>query len=398
MAAVASISLTPAELVDAKREPDYRKFSADNYQPQFDGLRAIAVLAVMSDHFAADIPNFPLPDWIHIGTTGVRLFLVLSGYFITASLRRARARIDCGELRVAGALRSFYWRRLLRILPAYGIFACIGLALDLGAMRQHSSWLLTGTVNWLIAWQNDWPTSISHLWSICVQEQFYVAWPLLMLFLPRRWVFHGIIGAAIVGIAFRAGCVLFSVPLIPRWVLPFGSLDSLAIGAALGWCGARLRSSRGGRALAIVACAMLAAAAYLRNGDATRFISVFVEPLEAVALGILVARTVTGFDGWFGRALSLRALTYAGQISYGLYIYHMLVSLLADRWLPDSARWMIDIPSVRLFTLGTATLLFATVSWALLEQPINRFRGAKPRQSFTTEPMACLPPPVKVTA
>jgi peptidoglycan/LPS O-acetylase OafA/YrhL len=143
---------------------------------------------------------------------------------------------------------------------------------------------------------------------------------------------------------------------------------------------------------------MLAAAAYLRNGDATRFISVFVEPLEAVALGILVARTVTGFDGWLGRALSVRALAYAGQISYGLYIYHMLVSLLADRWLPDSARWMIDIPSVRLFTLGTATLLFATVSWALLEQPINRLRGAKPRQSFTTEPIACLSPPFKVTA
>jgi Acyltransferase family len=116
MAAVASLSLTPGELVHADRRPKYRKFSTNDYQPQFDGLRAIAVLAVMSDHFAADIPNFPLPDWIHLGTTGVRLFLVLSGYFITASLRRARTRIDRGEVVAAGALRSFYWRRTLRIL------------------------------------------------------------------------------------------------------------------------------------------------------------------------------------------------------------------------------------------------------------------------------------------
>src|SRR5712671_2635018 len=67
------------------------------YQPQFDGLRALAVLTVMVDHFSADVPNFPLPDWIHLGATGVRLFLVLSGYFITASLRRARDRVDAGE-------------------------------------------------------------------------------------------------------------------------------------------------------------------------------------------------------------------------------------------------------------------------------------------------------------
>src|SRR6478672_13650813 len=70
----------------------------EHYQPQFDGLRALAVLTVMVDHFSADVPNFPLPDWIHLGATGVRLFLVLSGYFITASLRRARDRMDTGEL------------------------------------------------------------------------------------------------------------------------------------------------------------------------------------------------------------------------------------------------------------------------------------------------------------
>src|SRR6267142_5553035 len=104
------------------------------YQPQFDGLRALAVLTVMVDHFSADIPNFPLPDWIHLGATGVRLFLVLSGYFITASLRRARDRMELQNISACRTTSVFYWRRFLRIGPAYFAFAALALILNLGAM------------------------------------------------------------------------------------------------------------------------------------------------------------------------------------------------------------------------------------------------------------------------
>src|SRR5437763_535 len=158
----------------------------DRYQPQFEGLRALAVLTVMVDHFDADVPNFPLPDWIHLGATGVRLFLVLSGYFITASLRRARDRMDAGELSAGKTMAAFYWRRFLRIGPACLVFAAIALLLDLGAIRYNWARVFTGTVNWMIAWNDQWPLAISHLWSICVQEQFYLFWPLLILLVPRN--------------------------------------------------------------------------------------------------------------------------------------------------------------------------------------------------------------------
>src|SRR6184192_4850608 len=121
--------------------------ASESYQPQFDGLRALAVLTVMVDHFSADVPNFPLPDWIHLGATGVRLFLVLSGYFITASLRRARDRMDAGGLSPGKTMAAFYWRRLLRIGPAYLVFAAIALLLDLGAIRYYWPWVFTGTVD-----------------------------------------------------------------------------------------------------------------------------------------------------------------------------------------------------------------------------------------------------------
>src|SRR6184192_3584842 len=134
--------------------------SVDRYQPQFEGLRSLAVLTVMVDHFGADVPNFPLPDWIHLGATGVRLFLVLSGYFITASLRRARGRMESDGLSAGKVMRAFYWRRFLRISPAYGVYVVIALILGLGTIRQNWAWVFTGTVNWLIALKNEWPLAV----------------------------------------------------------------------------------------------------------------------------------------------------------------------------------------------------------------------------------------------
>src|SRR5207245_491580 len=329
-------------------------------------LRALAVLTIMADHFGADVPNFPLPDWIHLGATGVRLFLVLSGYFITASLRRARGRMESDGLSAVKVMRSFYWRRFLRISAAYGVYVVIALILGLGTIRQNWGWVFTGTVNWLIALKNEWPLASSHLWSICVQEQFYLLWPLFILLLPRRWMLQIIISVALAGVAFRIGCVIFSVPMIARWVLPFGSLDSLAAGAALGWCGGRLRPSRAGWLIAAICFSMLMLAAIWRLDDGTRLRSVMVEPLEAAAFVVLVARTTTGFDGYIARFLTLPGLVFAGRISYGLYIYHILVSMVFERWLPRPMQWMLTMPSVRLILFGTTTLVVSAVSWQLL--------------------------------
>jgi peptidoglycan/LPS O-acetylase OafA/YrhL len=359
-----------------------RDRASEGYQPQFDGLRALAVLTVMADHFSADVPNFPLPDWIHLGATGVRLFLVLSGYFITASLRRARDRMDTAQLSFGKTIGAFYWRRFLRIAPAYFVFTTIAMVLGLGAIRHNWPWVFTGTVNWMIAATNQWPTTISHLWSICVQEQFYLVWPFLILLLPRRWMLPAIISVAMAGIAFRIGCVIFSAPTIARWVLPFGSLDSLAAGAALGWCGGRLRATRAGWLLALLCFSLLAVAAVLRVGDPSQFRSVLVEPLEAGAFVILIARTATGFDGYAARFLSLPGLVFAGRISYGLYIYHALVAMVFNRWLPAPLRFVITTPSLRLMLFGMATVLVAVISWSLIEQPINRLRGKTTRTAL----------------
>ena len=70
---------------------------------------------------------------------------------------------------------------------------------------------------------------------------------------------------------------------------------------------------------------------------------------------------------------------FAGRISYGLYIYHILVAMLYQRWLPAPMQWLLVVPSVRLIILGTSTLFVAALSWRILEQPVNRFRAKQTR-------------------
>jgi len=170
--------------------------------------------------------------------------------------------------------------------------------------------------------------------------------------------------------------------MIARWMLPFGSLDSLAAGAALGWCGGQIKTSRYGWYFAVICVSMLTIAAVLRNSDPTQLKSVLVEPLEAGAFVILIARTAAGFHGPIARLLASPGLVFAGRISYGLYIYHILVAMLFQRWLPSQFRILTTTPSLRLIVFGIATLLVATLSWRWLEQPINRLRGERARETF----------------
>src|SRR5207244_5447482 len=127
-------------------------------------------------------------------------------------------RMASDGLSAGKVMGAFYWRRFLRISPAYGVYVIIALILGLGTIRQNWAWVLTGTVNWLIALKNEWPLASSHLWSICVQEQFYLLWPLLILLLPRRWMLQIIISVPLAGVASRVGCLLCSVPMSECWL------------------------------------------------------------------------------------------------------------------------------------------------------------------------------------
>ena len=157
--------------------------SAAQYMPQLDSLRAFAVLAVVVHHSPL-VAFVPIP----FGAIGVRLFFVLSGFLITGILLRCRDdRPDGSPGDRWFSLRQFYIRRFLRIFPLYYFVVTCAVILNYGCARSLLPWLLTYTLNVQLAISGEW-NEFSHFWSLAVEEHFYLAWPWVVLFVPRRWV------------------------------------------------------------------------------------------------------------------------------------------------------------------------------------------------------------------
>ncbi|RVD02393.1 acyltransferase, partial [Mesorhizobium sp. M2A.F.Ca.ET.029.05.1.1] len=193
------------------------------YRPQIDSLRAVAVFAVMYSHFWDEAS-----PWGHYG---VRLFFVISGYLITGILIRSKevARSQ-GAL---GVILVFYLRRALRIFPAYYVMLTLAAAF-LPEIRTSLPWHAAYLSNVLFALNGNWdPWQLAHLWSLSVEEQFYLFWPLLIVLSPRQTLIPTLIGVILAAVAFRAA-IMFYLPEGPaRYVLTPAAFDALGAGALL---------------------------------------------------------------------------------------------------------------------------------------------------------------------
>ena len=198
---------------------------------QLDALRAIAVTMVLYSHFfAAGGSSF-------LGHLGVRLFFVLSGFLITRLLLEARA---AAEFEAGPALRSFYIRRALRIFPPY--FAVLGLVwlTDLEQSRGSLLWHALYLSNFWYALRNEWtPWLLCHFWSLSIEEQFYIAWPLIVLLAPRRRIEAITIGVIALSLAYRFYWPVTANTALARDLVPPASMDALACGALLAMRAAR---------------------------------------------------------------------------------------------------------------------------------------------------------------
>jgi peptidoglycan/LPS O-acetylase OafA/YrhL len=173
--------------------------------PELDSLRAFAVLAVVWSHSSN----------INIGISGfqgVLLFFVISGFLITGILLNARA----AEASPWSVLYAFYARRFLRIFPIYYAVLFVALAVGFPSVRDAIGWHLAYLSNWYFAYQGF--DKVSHLWSLAVEEQFYLVWPWLVLLVPSA-ALPWIIGATIlVGPISRLAIGLASGNDVAAWV------------------------------------------------------------------------------------------------------------------------------------------------------------------------------------
>ncbi|HEX7604313.1 MAG TPA: acyltransferase, partial [Polyangiaceae bacterium] len=344
--------------------------------PALDGLRGLAVLGVVLFHSGGMLKG---------GYLGVDLFFVLSGFLITSILlaeHRRSGRIALGAFWVRRARRLF--PALLALMPAIAVYARVFAQPDeLAGLRGDALATLGYVANWRAVFSNKsyWelfaaPSPLEHTWSLAIEEQFYVVWPLLVfgVLVVLRWssrallVMTAILTAlsvaamllfyspdsttrAYFGTDTRAAAILVGAALAMimgpdpklgdrarRWLDPLGVVALVGLGVA--W--ARLDGQdpflyRAGFWLSELACLVLIAC--------------------AVAPGSLVAR-----------ALSVRPLTYAGSISYGIYLWHWPIDCVL---VPERVH-VGPLPLLAL-RLG-ATLAISMVSYRWLEQPI-RTRG-----------------------
>jgi peptidoglycan/LPS O-acetylase OafA/YrhL len=351
-----------------------RSSAARGHMAQLDALRAIAVAGVLYFHFYQKSVAPGLP-W---GSLGVQLFFVLSGFLITDILLGLRDRDDRPPGRLH-RLRQFYIRRSLRIVPlAY--FVIIGTAvLNVPAMRDTLPWNLTYTSNIYFSSRGAWNGVASHLWSLAVEEQFYLLWPWLMLFLPGRYLLPAIVGTILIAPLYLTGGILVGLNPVALVALTPACLDKLGMGALLAFLRykrpsqfQKLAYQPAYRWAGVVALPILIALIWPAHRHW------LWAPISSLAVSIFFAwfvhRAASGFDGVWGWLLETRPFAYCGRISYGIYVYHNFM-FIAVPWL--LRRYAMPYPQHRVTEFAMyvcATFVVAACSWVFFEQPVNNFR------------------------
>lgn len=340
-----------------------------------DGLRAFAVLPVIAAHAHV--------SFLHGGGVGVDVFFGISGFLITYLLlgeAQSRGRVD---------LKKFWLRRALRLMPALLLLVvavnvlAIGDALRSGdggvpqsveatpsVLFYFSNWVIVGTSSPYLAW-------FGPLWSLSVEEQFYLVWPIALLVAMRMRrparalaVFAAIGCVAAIAIRFATfdGTNLYRT---------FGTdyrMDMIFAGALLAIAlrsGGEDQIRRVSRILVAPAILYIVAVWFLvpdfndpTAADEMRLYYTVGLPLVGLATVVIIGHIVTHAGGWLERALTIKPLTYTGKISYGLYLWHYAII--------SAANTVADLsPVVLLVVTLLGSYVAASLSWRFLEKPLH---------------------------
>ena len=303
------------------------------YEPSFDGLRGIAVLAVIGTHFNA-------PGIVNGGLVGVTLFFVLSGYLITRLLLTERA--STGGVNLA----SFYRRRAARLFPALALLlVAVGAILVIeGRTAVAVVSVMTSAlyVSNLAVANGIILGPLEHTWSLAIEEQFYLLWPVILIAGIRRP--RVLIAVLVIGIAASGALRLGPVADIARfwWVYhhTLTRADALLVGCVLALV--PLKPSQLTTVVSLVCLAVLVVLPL----DQPTFVTLLLLP-AAIASGLVIVSRP--------RFLGVAPLVAVGRISYGLYLWHFPLAMMLPAW-----------------AAFFGSFLLAALSYRFVELPIRR--------------------------
>jgi peptidoglycan/LPS O-acetylase OafA/YrhL len=354
----------------------HREQVKSTYQPHLDGLRALAILGILFEHF-----DLPLPAMLRCGPLSVRFFFVLTGYFITLSLWRVKSEMSDSDGGYVPLWR-YYLARLLRTGPPFYLSLIIGALFGIEEVRTNFFWLATFQANNYIAWLGYWPDAISHYWSLAVQEQFYFLWPVVVLTLPKRWFLPTMAAFIVFGLGFRLYCISTNATTLARWVTLLGCIDSFAVGALVAYLKQaqvlnRMWSSKTLLfAMPLIACGCFYMGRALMTLPENNIWLGMTETVDAVFLAWVLAAAVTSMKGRYGRMLSWAPLVYLGKISYGIYVYHVFIIVLVSPLLLPWGMSEDHNALGRIAILLALTFAASSLSWHWLEQPFLAWKKA----------------------
>lgn len=335
------------------------------YLPQIDTLRAIAVATVMYEHYI----QYQYERFFG-RADGVPLFFAISGFLITGILLQYRDRVDRGAASAGQAFATFYARRTLRIFPAYYALLFVLFLSGFASREGNFLWHLTYTTNVWITLGGQWDHVVGHFWSLSVEEQFYLAWPWLVLALPRRALPIAIGAGIVIAIGYRVAAFALAAP-DTAYTFTLANLDPLLIGALL----ALAHHGREEKSLA----------AFRKHGAWTLLLlpALMLSPrsmqdlLAPAFIGVpaayLIDRCSLGMTGIAGWCFSRPSVLYLGKISYGIYLYHVPVRLYLRDELFDGFGHLAPYVRAACWTITSITI--ASISWFFFERPINRLKG-----------------------
>lgn len=333
--------------------------TTNKYIPSLNGLRALSIALVLLGHINGTQHAFNrdlgIGDYAHLG---VVVFFVISGFLITTLLLVEE------EEKGSIALKRFYLRRAVRIFPcSYGYILCVFLLWWAGAIHLNFSdaWhAVTYTMNFKAdpAWQ------VGHLWSLSVEEQFYLLWPIALVGLGRRGAAWAALSTILVG-PFASPIIWHFLHLHARASFPVVA-HSLATGCLLAmgikWLERQrwyLQLFRPSISVLLVVLLLLINRIYQSHAIISELGPCAID----LILAVLIHRSIYRNRDAFGRFLNWRPVVFIGTLSYSLYVWQQL---FLDR---DSSAWAAAFPQNLLLAFAAAL-----GSYFLLERPFLRLR------------------------
>ncbi len=365
------------------------------YFEQLNGIRFIAVLLVLLDHWL-----IPINPFSFLGHLGVVIFFVLSGFLITRILFQNADDCRQNHSSILVKIIRFMYRRSLRIFPIYFLLLLIGLVFSLSNFKNLWPYLVFYLPNFYIMTKATWLGIWDHLWSLAVEEQYYLVFPYFVFLLaPRKYPLLFIL-MLLVGLGTRFGFYAFASSEMQEqnwmwwYVNPFAALDCFGLGGILAYLfHYKQNYFQSVKFLKVgLIVSLIAFLAILNLGELTIFQhaniwSIVFERISGAFFSFFLIALSIRKDTWILSAfLKSKPVSYLGSISYGIYLYHNVVMnyyhdegntiwFYLNKYLPNFHLELVNFTIYKFLISFLILVCLSSLSWFVIEQPINKYKN-----------------------